>query len=233
MKAEAHITEIHLVDDFQAALGVAEYLESEAVAFDMEGVLGNYVGNNRYPNRYPDFMHGDGYVNMRHASGFIKDHSEVAFGIATNNTNLPNCETGQDGLVTCVADALDILALHKGLSVGGTVLRAKPSGDQTSVFCEIVEVSPRRTVLIDDQGIKNAGEAVRADLKAIIVPHPIGLPREEGDGVIEHVWVQRARTLEPSIYASLKHHGPLARLAFRRLGKVEDPSRLRLHDWRT
>lgn len=41
-------TDIHLVGNLEAAFEVALELEAKAVGLDMEGVLGNYVGNQPY-----------------------------------------------------------------------------------------------------------------------------------------------------------------------------------------
>lgn len=164
-------------------------------------------------------MSGQGEGNMSRASDFIKGHPGIYFGIITNNTN--ESEGSSEGLVTQVADHLDILKFYKGMQIGGVALRAKPSGDQSAHFCEMVRVKPEHTVLIDDQGVKNTGEAVRSRLKAIIVPDPIGLPREGRRGVVEHKWVRRARVQEPRIYSSLQAQGLLARVAFNKLAKID------------
>jgi hypothetical protein len=222
MLVGSHKTDIHLVSDFESALGIAYVLEAGAVALDVEGVLGNYVGNEPYPGMLPDFFRGKGEYNVKLASAAILNNQDIAFGLATNNTNKPNTVVDSPGLVSLVAGKLEgIPFVHKGMQIGGVVLGSKPSGDQTKKLCEIVEVSPENTVLIDDQGVKNAGEAVKAGLKAIIVPHPIGLSRQGSDRVIEHTWVGRARRFEPLVYDSLEKQGRLARFAYHRLAGID------------
>ena len=216
-------TDIHLVIDFSTALEIAYILGAEAVGLDMEGVLGNYVGNEPSSSCFRDFMHGQGAVNMSYALREIQSHPEVAFGIVTNNTNIPNVDAEVGGLVTRVARILGVPLVHKGMQVGSVALRGKPSGDLSKYFCQAVDVLPEHAVLIDDQGVKNTGDAVRAGLKAIIVPNPIGLSRKSQEGVVEHHWVRRARKLEPRIYASLVTQRWLARTVYGCIAKI-DPS---------
>lgn len=232
MTASLHKTDIHLVPNFETALSVAFDLEAEAVALDLEGVLGNYVGNEPYPGMVRDFMQGRGEINMLLADDAIHNNQKIAFGINTNNTNKPNPELERPGLVSIAADRLNIPFVHKGMKIGGAVLGKKPSGELTAVLCEVLHVSPERTVLIDDQGVKNTGEAVNAGLKAIIVPDPIGLPCEGGNGVVEHKWVGRARRFEPAIYRSLERQGQLARFAYTRLAGIDISSIGGLYDHR-
>lgn len=232
MAGSPHRTDLHLVPDLQTALEVAHSLDAQAVELDMEGVLGNYVGNEPYAASFSDFMRGQARQNMLLARVVIQDRQDVVFGIVTNNTNQPDVDSGE-GLVTRVADILDIPFVHKGMKVGGVALRSKPSGELTGHFCELVEVSPTQTVLIDDQGVKNAGEAVKSGLKAIIVPDPIGLPRSRSGRVEEHAWVRRARRLEPSVYRSLEKQGLLAKIAYRKLAGIDSTSVGAFHDHRS
>ncbi len=212
-------TEIHLVSDLAAAYEVARQLDAEGYALDMEGILGNYVGNKPCDDEtFEDFMHDQGEVNIAQTQDTILDSPDAAFGIVTNNTN--QGEHGF-GLVTQVAAMLGIPYAHKGMMVDGVELRKKPSGDQSKHFCETVDVNPRQTVLIDDQGVKNAGEAVQAGLGAIIVPDPIGLPREGSKRVEEHTGVRRFRAVEPLIYRSLRNRGAIARVAYAKIAGVD------------
>jgi hypothetical protein len=223
------LTDIYLVSDLAAALDVARQLEAEAVGLDMEGVLGNYVGNEPYDGSFDDFMSGQGEANMALAHTQVHE-SDVAFGIVTNNANKPDARNVRDGLVTRVAGILGVPFVNKGMQVGETTLQGKPSGDLSRRFCEEAGVDPRRAVLIDDQGVKNAGDAVHAGMRAIIVPDPIGLPSGRFGGVKEHMGVEFGRLLEPAIYRSLARQGWLANLAYQRLAGI-DPRRIgELHD---
>lgn len=212
-------TDIHLVPNLEAAFEVARQMGAEGYALDMEGILGNYVGNDPYLRNFSDFMQGEGAVNMELTQATIDSTPDAAFGIVTNNTNRPGTTGAR--LVTKVASELDIPFAHKGMMVDGIELRKKPSGDQSKHFCEVVGVDPEDTVLIDDQGVKNAGEAVKAGLGAIIVPDPIGLPREGSKRVEEHNGVRRFRTVEPLIYSSLEKRGKIARLAYAKIAGVD------------
>lgn len=225
-------TDIHLVPDLTTALEVAQELDAEAVGLDMEGVLGNYVGNTPYKGSYEDFTHGQGRENMSHMAAVILDRPEVAFGVVTNNTNMPGANAEESGLlVTRVAHTLEIPFVHKGMRVRDVELRGKPSGDLSEYFCKIVGVDPAHAVLVDDQGVKNTGDAVKAGMKAIIVPNPIGLPRADGK-VEEHPWVRRSRILEPRIYASLERGGWMARVAYSRIAGIDPDLVGALHDHR-
>ncbi len=226
-------TDIHIVRDLSAALDVARGLEVEAVGLDMEGVLGNYVGNDPYSDAFDNFMHDQGEANMALAHTAVHDGSELAFGIVTNNANRPGVSINPDGLVTRVAGILGVPYVHKGMQDGSVTLQGKPSGDLSKRFCEIAGVRPEQAVLIDDQGVKNTGDAVRAGLKAIIVPDPIGLPSGRFGGVKEHIGVEFGRLLEPAIYSSLDRQGWLANIAYRRLAGI-DPSLIgELYDHRS
>lgn len=233
--------DIHLVPNFQRALEIAQELEPNAVALDAEGVLGNYVGNQPYEGMMDDFLQGEGRENMRRTGAAIVSSSDVAFGIVTNNTNKPNPETGEAGLVTSIAGSLHVPFAHKGMEVGGIALKSKPSGQASIHFCTTVEVAPQRTVLIDDQGVKNTGEAVRAGLKAIVVPDPIGLPVRglsrhipllDRICVREHKGVMAGRIFEPWIYASLRRQGQLARIAYHQAAGIDSRSIGKLYDHR-
>lgn len=233
MSFEAHKTDIYLVTDLADALRTAVALEAEAVALDVEGVLGNFVGNEPYPNMTRDFLHGDGAQNFALAHRAIENNPNTCFGLATNNMNKQDTESDRPGLVTVASERLGGLSyVHKGMKLGKTVLGAKPSGEQTTALCESMEVAPARTVLIDDQGVKNAGEAVKAGLMAIIVPNPIGLPVKDSDRVVEHKWVSRARKYEPRIYESLEQQGRLARVAYKRLAGIDISSIGEFYDLR-
>lgn len=227
----ANRTDIYLVPGLSSALTVARELGAKAVQFDLEGVLGNYVGNTLRDGIYDDFLSGQGAHNMLVAKMAIKASPFVAFGINTNNTNKPN-EDFPEGLVSSVAGSLDIPFAHKGMEVDGIPLKPKPSGEIATHLCEEMDVAPEDTVLIDDQGVKNAGEAVNAGLKAIIVPRPIGLPHGRGDSVVEHKWVRRGRRFEPGIYTSLETQGRLARIAYRRLAGIDVTQIGTLHNYR-
>ncbi len=222
MTFEAHKTDIYLVPDLNVALRTAYALEAEAVALDVEGVLGNFVDNDPYEGMFFDFERAQGIHNLELAHTAIRANKNVAHGLATNNTNEPDTQREWPGLVSVVSEKLDgIPYVHKGMEIGGLVLGKKPSGEQTTTLSEILEVAPQRMVLIDDQGVKNTGEAVKAGLMAIIVPDPIGLPCMNSTGVVEHKWVGRARKYEPRIYSSLEREGRLARFAYQRLAGID------------
>ncbi|MEI7683286.1 MAG: hypothetical protein WCJ24_03245 [Candidatus Saccharibacteria bacterium] len=223
-------TDIHLVPNFRSALNVANMLGAGAVAIDLEGVLGNYVGNEPYEHKLDDFLKGHGEINMGHAYDEIHEHTDVAFGIVTNNTNIPNADG--EGLVTKIADKLEIPFVHKGMKVGGVIMRSKPSGDTSTHFCKTSGSDPKDAVLIDDQGVKNAGEAVKAGLKAIIVPDPIGIPRGHRGKVKEHNHVRRLRLLEPMIYRSFDRQGQIAKLVYRNIAGIDISSIGYLYDHR-
>ncbi len=226
-------TDIHLVRDFSAALEVAQELEAEAVGLDMEGVLGNYVGNVPHSGSFEAFMLGQGEANMSLARGVILDRPDIDFGIVTNNTNKLGTAIDAESLVTRVAGILEIPYVHKGMQIGDAALRGKPSGELSRHFCELVDVYPEYAVLIDDQGVKNTGDAVKAGLQAIIVPYPIGLPREGHSRVEEHPWVRRGRRLEPRIYDSLERRGWIANVAYRRIAGIDTDLIGELHDHRS
>ena len=233
MVANSERTDIHLVPDLRTAFEVARYLEARAVALDMEGTVGNYVGNEPYDGYFDDFVRGQARENMLLTEDEMWDRQDVAFGIVTNNTNKPAID-GEPGLVTRVADTLHIPFVHKGMRVGGVALRGKPSGELSGHFCELVDADPARTVLIDDQGgVRIAGEAVRAGLRAVIVPNPIGLPRRRGGGVEEHPWVRRARRFEQPILRSLGRQGLGAGIAYRIIAGIDPALIGELHDHRS
>lgn len=228
-------TDIHLVGSLTEAYGVMHNLGAQAAGLDLEGMIGNYVGNDVYPGRLEDFRGGDATANIALTQTVVRNSPEVYFATMTNNTNEGDPDIEEPGIVTWSAETLGIALIHKGMQARGVALGKKPKGDQGRHLSELSGVAPDKTVLIDDQGVKNAGEAVKAGFMAIIVPNPIGLPLPHrgmvGD-VVEHNGVRRARTIEPLIYRSLARKGFLAMAAYDLIAKTNIDDIGRLYDHR-
>lgn len=216
---------IILVNDLRQALDVAVELGAGALALDVEGVLEPFYGND------VDSMPSFGGLNpntesvaMARASGALR----LPLGLMTNNTN--HCLPGQHGgLVDLVAARLGgddgpIPYVHKGMKIpGDSVMGKKPDGTQGTELARMLGVDPSDMVLIDDQGVKNFGEASIAGMRAIIVPSPIGFIDIKGR-VVEHPGVMRFRRFEPGVYADLasrrRFGGFVARMAYRSIAGV-------------
>jgi hypothetical protein len=161
----------------------------------------------------------------------------------TNNTNtiIP---TAGCGLVEQVAQnvgglfrthdsglLLSIPYVHKGMIMpDGSIMGKKPEGVQGSTMAATLDVNPAKMVL-DDQGVKNAGEAVKAGLRAIIVPHPVG--EKKLGRVDEHTGVMAFRLLEPLVYASLARRGLFAQVAYQRAAGISLEQIAHFEDHRT
>jgi len=213
-------TEIHLVDNLQHAFNIAHDLGALGIGLDVEGVLTPYVGNNPTEDDMRNISLGPFLINQ--TDSLV--HKEVKRGLMTNNENNrpPGFPLGFVRWVAIQASVQEKLPfVHKDmLLTDGTTVRKKPSGHQGILLSEMLEVDPKEMVLIDDQGVKNAGEAVKAGFKAIIVPNPTGHPDVKGR-IIEHKGVMRLRPFERRIYASLEKNGNLAALAFGLLAGIE------------
>jgi len=216
------VTEIHLVDNLEKAFRLAYDMQPEGVIQDLEGTIFPYIGNEPKQGEEVAILQ----ANLLHAKTQIELHDTVAHSIATNNEN-NYFEKMRCGIVEwsagflCLQKGQVIPYAHKGMLLeDGSVMGKKPSGEQSIHLVNIMQTKPENTILIDDQGVKNAGEAVRAGLGAIIVPNPIGLLDANGR-VIEHTWVQRFRKIEPAVYRSLAKKGNLAGLAYKMLAGIE------------
>lgn len=215
------VTGIYLVDDMHQALEVAETLGMEGIGLDLEGVLYPFIGNEPTKEDMSREVLDAELVAYR----AIAAHRFGRWGIMTNNTNTRF--PGYDyGLVEQAAARLSVAnfrvpAFFKGMQMSdGTILRGKPSGDQGRAFVEQADLNPVRTALIDDQGVKNAGEAVRAGFGAIIVPRPVGEIKLSGK-VIEHPGVMAFRHIEPLVYRSLRTRGNVAAAAYKMVANIE------------
>ena len=218
-----HRADLYLVDDLEQALEVAADLQAEAIGFDVEGVLEHFYGND--PKAMPAF---DGLHPNTHmvASAVASNSLSVPVGLMTNSTNhlMPSQSLGLVDLVAnCIGGSkAPIPYVHKQMELeDGTLMGKKPDGTQGIELARRMDVNPARTVLIDDQGVKNFGEVANAGMQAIIVPTPIGFLDAEGR-VIEHSVVMRFRHFEPTVYASLASRGPrmVARVAYRAIAGV-------------
>jgi len=216
------ITQIHLVDDLAQAYKVAHDLEAQGIGLDVEGVLSPFYGNeHREPGQTLWFDGG----NIRLTQEHMNEFPEVRHGLMTNNTNSRFTES-TEGLVDLVQaflqlDGHSVPYVHKGMVLpDGHEVGKKPSGDQGRMLAEIFNIPAPDMVLIDDQGIKNTGEAVKAGFRAIIVPNPRGAIDSRGR-VIEHPAVMRFRKYEPLVYRSLTKKGNLAMGAFKMIAGVD------------
>lgn len=217
------ITQIHLVDDLQQAFKVAHDLEAVGIGMDMEGVLIPYIGNSptiqdieSLPMDYMQKMFDE-----------MAAHQETQFGIMTNNINaiVPSMEFGVvDWVANSTAAAIKgrhLPYVHKDMRHHfNAYMSGKPSGEQGKFIAEVLGIKRKNMVLIDDQGVKNAGEAVKADFKAIIVPNPVGFHDDKGC-IIEHWLVKYFRRFEPAVYTSLRKRGNLAAGAYKILAGIE------------
>lgn len=223
-------TEIHLVRDLEQGLELAHSMGAKTRLIDLEGTLFPFVGNTPDPEHIEAIMTAPNLAIMR---ADIIAHPNLQNAIETNNRNIPNPFPGHpefdDGIVTWAGRELvresglviPIPVAYKGMvTPTGKLLREKPKGDQSRYNLEELEAEAEDTILMDDQGVKNAGEAIKAGLKAIIVPNPIGFVNGKGK-VIENDWVMRFRNFEPAIYRSLEKRGNLAGFAYKFLAGVE------------
>ncbi len=213
---------------FAQAMELAYAMNAEAVGLDVEGVLCNYYGNDPDPSVADRPVHDNERLAHRYASGRYLG----ALGLMTNNTNR-TIPTADRGLVTQVAKNVGggftrmvhpnlihtIPYVHKDMRMpDGSIMGKKPDGTQGTAMAQILDANPARMVLIDDQGVKNAGEAVKAGFKAIIVPDPIG-ERKLGR-VDEHSVVMALRLIEPWIFTSLARRGRLSQEAYERIAGI-------------
>lgn len=214
---------LYLVDDLDHAVKLAKDLGTEAIGFDVEGVLEPFYGND--PDKMPVF---EGlHTNTRLVAGARNNRVlDMPIGLITNSTNhtLPGQNTG---LVDLVADHIGgsgdpIPYVHRGMTLpDGTKMGKKPTGVQGVELARRLDANPAKTVLIDDQGVKNFGEVATAGMQAIIVPSPIGFLDARGR-VIEHPGVMKFRSFEHMVYNSLASRGPgfFARAAYKTLAGV-------------
>lgn len=213
------VTQIHLVDTLVNAFDVARQLDADGIGLDVEGVLTSFIGNDPKESDLTRPLSPTEIVARHNISTW--DH--IGHGLMTNNTNrhFPGSGIGLlDQVVARLRSGnVELPFVHKGMILSdGTIVGAKPSGEQGLILSEMLDLNPANMVLIDDQGVKNAGEAVKAGFKAIIVPRPIG---EKRLGVtIEHKGVMAFRVAEPMVYASLAKRGRLAEVAYRKVAGI-------------
>lgn len=212
--AEA-LTEIHLVRSLSQAFVVARELGALGIGLDVEGVLRPYIGNEPTVADIPKYEHHNEGVARRHIIG----HREIAHGLMTNNTNkrFPGYDYGLVDTVACTIGKYigPLPFVYKNMVMAdGTRVLGKPAGHQGRLLAEMLELDSTDMVLIDDQGVKNTGEAVKAGFKAIVVPDPIGFTNEKGR-IIEHKGVMRFRKFEPLVYRSLRTRGNIAMAAYK------------------
>lgn len=213
---------IYLVRDVEQAIQVAIRLGATAIGFDIEGVLEPFRGND--PQAMPKFT---GFHNNTENVAAARRSGELSIpvGLMTNNTNvhLPDRDAGLVDLVAGRLGGIDSVPyVHRGMLLpDGTIMGKKPTGVQGVELTKRLDSNPVKTVLIDDQGVKNFGEVVKAGFQALIVPDPIGFEDDRGR-VIEHPGVMKLRLVEPLIYRSLKSRGPrvAAALAYRAVAGV-------------
>lgn len=218
--AEAY-TQMHLVENLSQAFTLARELGALGIGLDVEGVLRPYIGNEPTAADIPKYVHHNERVARRHIIG----HGEIAYGLMTNNTNrrFPGYDYGLVDTVACTIGKYigPLPFVHKNMNMpDGTVVQGKPSGHQGKVLAEMLKLDSTDMVLIDDQGVKNTGEAVKAGFKAIVVPDPIGFTNEKGR-IIEHKGVMRFRKFEPLVYRSLAKRGNLAMGAYMFIADIE------------
>lgn len=215
------LTQVHLVGDLHQAFRVADSLGALGIGLDVEGVLTPYVGNNPVPYVLDNTARYYEVVANTH----IRDNPDIPHGLMTNNTNVPYAGTTL-GFVDYVAANVGkhyggTKFVHKNMQLAnGTIVVGKPAGHQGKLLADMLDVPARDMVLIDDQGVKNTGEAVRAGFKAIIVPNPTGLKDSHGR-MIEHKGVMRFRKFEPAIYESLRKKGTVAMAAYKIVAKID------------